>query len=110
MARNIILLASLDTKGPEAQFLHDCIEEQGIDCTLLNIGYGRPRTIDADITAAEVAAATGADIAEVRGMHDTGAASNLMMQGATASSASAAHRMRHWSAASCSPCRSAYRN
>jgi uncharacterized protein (UPF0261 family) len=83
MTRNIILLASLDTKGPEAKFLHDCIEEQGIDCTLLNIGYGRPRTIDADITAAEVAAVTGADIADVRGMQDTGAASNLMMQGAT---------------------------
>jgi uncharacterized protein (UPF0261 family) len=83
MTKNILLLASLDTKAPEAQFLHDCIEEQGVNCTLLDIGYGRPARIDADITAADVAAATGTDIETIRAMQDTGAASNLMMQGAT---------------------------
>jgi len=83
MNRNIILLASLDTKAPEAEFLRDCIVELGDRCTVLDIGYGRPADVAADITAADVARAAGTDIDGVRSMHDTGAASNLMMQGAT---------------------------
>jgi len=83
MNQNVILLASLDTKAPEAEFLRDCIVELGDSCIVLDIGYGRPADAEADITAAAVARAAGTDIDSVRSMHDTGAASNLMMQGAT---------------------------
>jgi len=83
MNQNIILLASLDTKAPEAEFLRNCIVELGDRCIVLDIGYGRPAVVEADVTAAEVAQAAGINIDNVRSMHDTGAASNLMMQGAT---------------------------
>ena len=83
MNNPIVLLASLDTKGPEAEFLRGCIEELGDDCILLDIGYGREAAVEAEVTADQVALAAGSDIAAVRAMRDTGAASNLMMQGAT---------------------------
>jgi len=82
MAKQIVLLASLDTKAPEAAFLRDCIREYGHDCIVLDIGYGRPAAIEADIPAADVASAAGTDEAALRAMQDTGAASNLVMQGA----------------------------
>jgi len=82
MNKHIILLASLDTKGPETDFLRQCIEQGGANCHVLDIGYGRPAQTKADISADEVAAAAGTDIDTVRAMQDTGAASNLVMQGA----------------------------
>ena len=82
MGKQIVLLASLDTKAPEAAFLRDRIRESGHHCTVLDIGYGRPAAIEADISAADVARAAGTDELAVRAMQDTGAASNLVMQGA----------------------------
>jgi len=81
MSLQIVLLASLDTKAPEAKFLRDCIEDQGATCTLVDIGYGGRAKIPADISARELAAAAGSDIDGIRAMQDTGAASQLMMQG-----------------------------
>ncbi|MDH5346129.1 MAG: Tm-1-like ATP-binding domain-containing protein, partial [Gammaproteobacteria bacterium] len=82
MTKNIVLLASLDTKAPEPAFLRDCITEAGHHCVVLDIGYGRSAGIESDIPAEEVAAAAGTDIDTIRAMQDTGAASNLVMQGA----------------------------
>lgn len=82
MTNNIVLLASLDTKAPEADFLRTCVEEEGASCLVVDIGYGGPPQCEADIPADDVARAAGTDIDTVRAMRDTGAASNLVMQGA----------------------------
>jgi len=81
--RKIVMLASLDTKGPESQYLRDCIEEQGAETILVDIGYGRPAQLAADISAGDVAIAAGSTIESVYAMKDTSERSNLMMQGAT---------------------------
>ncbi len=81
MERHIVMLCSLDTKGPEAAYLRDCIQELGAHTIMIDIGYGRRARIDADISASDLASAAGSDIANVRAMNDTGAASALIMQG-----------------------------
>jgi len=81
MTRHIVMLCSLDTKGPEAQYLKDCISELGATPIMVDIGYGRPAKMEADISARELAFASGSDIDTIRSMKDTGAASRLMMQG-----------------------------
>jgi uncharacterized protein (UPF0261 family) len=82
MTQHIVMLCSLDTKGREARYLQDRLEELGATATLIDIGYGRPAEVQATIDADSVAAAAGSDIETVRAMEDTGAASMLMMQGA----------------------------
>ena len=82
MTSNIVMLCSLDTKAAEAQYLADCIAQQGADPISVDIGYGRPPEASATISAADVAQAAGSDIDSVYAMDDTGAASTLMMQGA----------------------------
>lgn len=83
MPRRIVMLCSLDTKAAEARYLADRIEDLGDEVTVVDVGYGRPAEAPADITAADVARAAGSDIEAVYAMSDTGAASALMMNGAT---------------------------
>jgi len=82
MPNHIVMLCSLDTKAVEARFLRDCIEAQGANCILVDIGYGKPPKMEASVTSAEVAVAAGTDIEIIRAMQDTGGASQLIMQGA----------------------------
>jgi uncharacterized protein (UPF0261 family) len=83
MPPHIVMLCSLDTKGREAEYLKDRIEQLGAEATLIDVGYGRPSQTAASVTAADVARAAGTDIASVYATQDTGAASTLMMTGAT---------------------------
>lgn len=82
MGQHIIMLCSLDTKATEAQYLKDCIEALGATPILIDIGYGRPAKMAATISADDLAAAAKSDIKNIRAMRDTGAASQLIMQGA----------------------------
>ena len=82
MSQTIVMLSSLDTKAREAQYLKDCIEEQGAETVLVDIGYGQPAQMATTISSRQVAAAAGSDIDSIRVMQDTGEASTLMMQGA----------------------------
>jgi uncharacterized protein (UPF0261 family) len=82
MPKHIVMLSSLDTKAPEAAELKHCIEKQGACPIVLDIGYGRPPQMDADITADDVAVAAGTTIEQIRNMQDTGSASSRMTQGA----------------------------
>ena len=81
MKPQIVMLCSLDTKALEARFLKDCIEELGASTTLVNIGYGHPAKFVPDVRAADVAKAAGTRISRIRAMHDTDAASGLMLKG-----------------------------
>lgn len=80
--RKIVMLCSLDTKGREAQYLRECIEQHAVQTILVDIGYGLPAKITADISVGELAADAGSDIAALRGMEDTAAAAKLVQQGA----------------------------
>src|SRR5436305_1175223 len=57
--RTIVVLATLDTKGKEAQYLRECIEKRGHRALVMDTGVTGTPAAAADIARAEVAAAGG---------------------------------------------------
>ena len=80
--KTILLLATLDTKGEEAQYVKELIEKRGHAILILDMsGFGRA-ALKADITAEEVAKAAGGNIEEVRAFKSAGQATEVMTRGA----------------------------
>ena len=82
MGKNIILLATLDTKGVEAGFIKKLVEARGHRMVLIDTNTGGEATIKPDISAAEIALHGGSSIEKVRAMTDTSKTSSIMIQGA----------------------------
>jgi len=82
--KKIGIIATLDTKSEEAACLKSLIQDLEHEVLLVDLGTGREPLLQADITAAEVAAAAGADIVELRTSDDRGAVSETMIAGAIA--------------------------
>lgn len=83
MQHVIAVLATLDTKGAEAQFLRERIEALGSRALLVDIGVvGAPGT-NPDVAREEVARAGGTPLAEVLREPTRAAASPVMVAGAT---------------------------
>lgn len=82
VTQSIVMLCSLDTKAPEAQYLQECIEGQGATPIMIDIGYGQPAKMAATIGARKLAEAAGSDIDTIRAMRSTDEASTLMVKGA----------------------------
>jgi uncharacterized protein (UPF0261 family) len=80
--KTIVLVSTLDTKGTEAAFLKELIQERGHRVILLDTNTGGKPCISPDIFAKEVAKAAGWDIEEIRKMKNTEKASSIMIQGA----------------------------
>ncbi len=80
--KTIVIISTLDTKGSEAAFLKNLIEERGHRVVLLDIGSAGEPSIPADISAKEVAKAGGGTIEELRKMKDTSKVSSIMVEGA----------------------------
>jgi uncharacterized protein (UPF0261 family) len=80
---SVVLLGTLDTKGPEYAFLRDRVREAGCDVILVDAGVLSERS-PADIGADEVAAAAGEDRAALAAAGDRGPAVLAMTRGATA--------------------------
>jgi uncharacterized protein (UPF0261 family) len=80
--KTIVIISTLDTKGSEADFLKEFIEERGHRVILLDTNTGGKPSIRPDISAAEVAQAAGWDINQVRKQKDTEKTSSIMIQGA----------------------------
>ncbi|MFI0410005.1 Tm-1-like ATP-binding domain-containing protein [Actinomadura sp. 3N508] len=79
----VVLVGTLDTKGPEYAWLRDRVRELGCDAVLVDVGVG-PSEVDADVTAEEVAQAGGTSLAALRDAGDRGAAVTAMGEGAAA--------------------------
>jgi uncharacterized protein (UPF0261 family) len=78
----VVLLGTLDTKGEEYAFLKERLQEQGVDVLLVDAGIlGEPKAAP-DISRHEVARAAGADVEELAGAGDRGAAVAAMARGA----------------------------
>ena len=84
MAENsptVVLIGTLDTKGPEIAYLRDRIKEAGLDTCVLDSGIlGEAAGIKADISRQEVAKASGKDIDQLRNAGSRGAAVEEMMK------------------------------
>jgi uncharacterized protein (UPF0261 family) len=79
----ILVLATLDTKGPEAQYLRDQIEARGDKALVIDTGVvGGPRA-RAEVSREEVAAAGGKSLDALRGHLTRDEAAPVMAAGAT---------------------------
>jgi uncharacterized protein (UPF0261 family) len=75
--RTVVLVGTLDTKGPEYAYLRDRLREHGVDVLLVDAGVNEP-LVEPDVSRAEVARAGGAEVA----FGDRGAAVEAMARGA----------------------------
>jgi uncharacterized protein (UPF0261 family) len=81
MERAILLISTLDTKGPETLFLRDRIRERGGHPVILDMSMSGDSS-EADIPPAEVAAAAGASIEEIRNSRERREITRKMINGA----------------------------
>lgn len=82
--KTIVVLATLDTKGREAQFLREEIAKFGDKALVMDVGVvGEPATA-ADITREQVAESGGIPLAELLKHPDREVAAPVMAAGATA--------------------------
>jgi uncharacterized protein (UPF0261 family) len=77
----VVLVGTLDTKGPELAYLRDRVREQGVDVLIVDAGIHDPQG-EADVPRDEVARAAGEDVAELAARGDRGAAVTAMGRGA----------------------------
>jgi uncharacterized protein (UPF0261 family) len=78
----VVLLGTLDTKGTEYAFLRDRVRAAGCDVIMVDAGVMSASPL-ADVPADAVAAAAGADRAELAATGDRGPAVAAMTRGAT---------------------------
>jgi len=62
----VVLLGTLDTKGPEHAYVRDRLLEAGVQVTLVDVGILDAPTVEPDVAAHEVALAAGITIDELR--------------------------------------------
>ena len=78
----ILLIGTLDTKGPEIAYVRDRIRALGGDALILDSGIlGEPVDIVPDITRSDVALAAGSTIDALRNAGTRGAAVEKMKEG-----------------------------
>jgi uncharacterized protein (UPF0261 family) len=81
--KTVVVLATLDTKGVEAEYLREQIEKLGEKALVVDVGVvGQPAT-KADVTREEVAEAGGTPLAELLRHPDREVAAPVMAAGAT---------------------------
>jgi len=82
-SRTIVVLATLDTKGIEVQYLRECITARGHQALVVDTGVvGSPAAV-AEVTREEVAAAGGTSLARLLERPSRETASPIMAAGAT---------------------------
>ena len=83
MGKTICLVGTFDTKGLEFQFLKNQIESAGVSTLAINAGIlGEPSLLKPDISAEDLASASGTSLAELRHEADRGNSVAIMAKGA----------------------------
>ena len=81
MAKTILLIGTLDTKGAEYAYVRDLIVGRGHRVLTMNAGVAGEPSFAPDISAAQVAEAGGGSLAALRAKSDRGAALDVMTRG-----------------------------
>ena len=81
MERVVLLLSTLDTKGPETFYLRDSIRTRATACSVLDMSMSGACP-GADITSADVACAGGANIDDIRVSRERKKITGQMIEGA----------------------------
>ena len=81
MKKQLLLIATLDTKGREAKYVRNCALKLGVHPVVLDIGVvGKPQ-ITPDITNRQLAEAAGYDLDELIGLRDRPQAIMALQEG-----------------------------
>lgn len=81
MGKNVIIIGTLDTKGPEIAYLRDRIENLGLHTTVIDSGIlGEPLDIVPDISRAEAATYAGTTIEALQNAGSRGKAIHGMRE------------------------------
>ncbi len=80
----VVLMGTLDTKGPEYGWLRDRLRARGVSVLLVDTGTLDAPRVAPDIPREEVARAAGTDLATLRAHGDRGVAVTAMAHGAAA--------------------------
>ena len=91
---DVIVLATLDTKGREAAYVRDLLTGYGVPTRLADAGTLAPPAVKPDIGREEILAAAAAEPAALAAAGDRGAAVSAAAQGAAAWAAAAFHEGR----------------
>ncbi len=83
-ASTIAIIAALDTKGVEAQFIRESVLGRGHRTLVIDVGVMSEPAISADIPARDIARAGGSDLALLRKASDKAGAMEAMTRGAAA--------------------------
>ena len=81
--KTIVVLATLDTKGHEAQFVREQIERLGEKALIVDVGVVGKPAIEADVSRQAVAEAGGTPLANLLENPDREVAAPVMAEGAT---------------------------
>jgi uncharacterized protein (UPF0261 family) len=81
MAKTILLIGTLDTKGAEFAYVRALIQARGHQVLMMDAGILQDPRFEAEIDAAEVAEAGGGSLAQLRQQADRGMAVETMRQG-----------------------------
>ena len=82
MGKNVVIICTLDTKGPETAYLRDRMHDLGLTTTVVDSGIlGEPICITPDINHAEVAAYGGTTINALQNAGSRGKAVEGMREG-----------------------------
>ncbi len=84
MAKPVVLVGALDTKGPEFEFVRDLIRERGLETIVVDFGVLGEPSFTPDVTNDEVARAAGQSIAALREGRDKTLSMRTMAQGLAA--------------------------
>jgi uncharacterized protein (UPF0261 family) len=79
---SVHILATLDTKGPEAKLVCELLGRAGIESTLVDTGCLGAPTVQADIRREQVFEAAGRSLEELRAKGDRGEAVTVAAEGA----------------------------
>ncbi|MFH0958257.1 MAG: Tm-1-like ATP-binding domain-containing protein [Pseudomonadota bacterium] len=82
MEHVVLLLSTLDTKGPETFYLRDSIKSRGATCYVMDMSMSGAYP-GAEITSADVACAVGSNIEEIRVSKERKKITGQMIDGAT---------------------------
>ena len=82
MAKTIVILGTLDTKGEHLHLLKNTIERRGHRVLILDLSMGSVPESAADITASEIAGLGGGSIEEMIAARDRSASAKVMIAGA----------------------------
>lgn len=83
MTKNILIIATLDTKGVETLYMRSVIEDLGLNPILMDISMRGDKHSPADILPAQVAEAGGSSIEEIRNSRERSRITDITIAGAS---------------------------